>query len=45
MKSFGFIYIYTTIYSIDNQEEPMYSTGKSTQYSVITYMKKPSKKE
>ena len=28
----------TTMYKIDNQQGLLYSTGKSTQYTVITYM-------
>ena len=28
---------HTTIYKIDNQQDLLYSTGNSTQYSVITY--------
>ena len=38
-------HIHTTVYKIDNQQEPTYSTGNSTQYSVITYMGKESEKE
>ena len=34
--------MYTTIYKIDNQQEPLYSTGNSTQYLVITYNGKVS---
>ena len=37
-------HIHTTIYEIDNQQGPIYSTGNSTQYSVITYMGKESEK-
>ena len=36
--------IHTIIYKIDNKDLP-YSTRKSIQYSVITYMRKESKKE
>ena len=36
---------YTTIYKTDKQGPTVYSTGNSTQYSVITYMRKESKKE
>ena len=35
---------HTTIYKIDNQQGLLYSTENSTQYSVITYMRKESKK-
>ena len=38
------INIYTILYKIDNQQGPTVSTGNSTQYSVITYMGKGSKK-
>ena len=38
-------HIHTTICMIDNQQGPLYSTGNSTQYSVITYMRKESEKE
>ena len=38
-------YTHTTIYKTDNQQGPLYSTGNSTQYSVITYMRKESVKE
>ena len=34
--------MYTTIYKIDNQQEPLYGTGNSTQYLVITYNGKES---
>ena len=37
-------HIPTTIYKIDNKDL-LYSTGNSTQYSVMTYMGKESKKE
>ena len=37
--------MYTTIHKIDNQQGLLYTTGNSTQYSVITYMGKESKKE
>ena len=36
---------HTTMYKIDNQQGPTISTGNSTQYSVITYMRKESEKE
>ena len=36
---------HTTIYKIDNQQYLLYSTGNSTQYSLITYMRKETKKE
>ena len=37
---------HTTIYKIDNQQgHTVYSTGNSTQYSVITFKRKESKKE
>ena len=29
--------MYTTIHKIDNQQGLLYTTGNSTQYSVITY--------
>ena len=35
--------MHTTIYKIDNKDL-LYSTGNSTQYAVITYMGKESKK-
>ena len=38
------VWIYTTIHKIGNQQGPVYSTGNSTQYSVITYMGKESGK-
>ena len=38
-------HIYTTIYKIGNNKDLLYSTGNSTQYSVMTYMGKESKKE
>ena len=34
--------VHTTMYKIDNQPRPMYNTGNSTQYSVITYIGKES---
>ena len=34
-------HIHTTVYKIDNKNL-LYSTGNSTQYSVITYMEKES---
>ena len=37
--------IHTTIYKRDNQQDLLYSTGNSTQHSVITYMGKESEKE
>jgi len=37
-------HIYTTIYKISNKD-PLNSTGNSTQYSVMAYMEKESKKE
>ena len=37
-------HIHTTIYNIDNKDL-LYSTGNSTQYSIMTYMGKESKKE
>ena len=37
--------IYTTIHKIGNQQGPVYSTGNSTQNSVITYMGKESGKK
>ena len=37
-------HIHTTIYKIDNQQEPTVSTGNSTKYSVMTYMGKESKR-
>ena len=36
--------MYTTIYKIDNKDL-LYSTGNSTQYSVMAYMGKESKKK
>jgi len=36
---------HTTIYKIDNQQRPTYSTGNSTQYSVLTCMEKGSEKK
>lgn len=36
--------VHTTVYKIDNQG-PMYSTGNSTQYSIINYMRKESEKK
>ena len=33
------------IYKIDKNKDLLYSTGNSTQYSVITYMRKESEKE
>ena len=33
-----------TIYKIDNQQDLLYSTGNSTEYSVITYAEKNLKK-
>ena len=40
-----FHYIHTTTYKIGNWQTPtVYSTGKSTQYSVITFMGKESVK-
>lgn len=38
-------HIYTSLYKIDKQQGPMYGTGSSTQYSVITYMGKELEKE
>ena len=35
----------TTVHKIDNKKELLYSTGNSTQYSVITYVEKISEKE
>ena len=37
--------MHTTVYKIDNQQGILYSTGNSTQYSVITYIGKESEKE
>ena len=36
---------HTTMYKIDNQKDILYSTGNSTQYSMITYKKKESLKK
>ena len=39
------INIHTAIYKIDNQQGPtVYSTGNSTQYSVMTYIGKGSER-
>ena len=38
-------FTYTHYYIKKNQQGPLYSTGKSTQYSVVTYMGKESEKE
>ena len=35
---------YTTLYKISNQQGPLYNTENYTQYSVITFMRKESKK-
>jgi len=40
----AFSNIHATLYEIDN-EELLYSTGNSTQYSVMTYVGKESKTE
>ena len=37
--------MHTTVYKIDNQQGILYSTGNSTQYSVITNIGKGSEKE
>jgi len=44
IRSVGWAYTYTIICKIDNQQGPLYSTGNSTQCSVITYIRKESKK-
>ena len=41
---FGDEYIHATIYDIDKSQGPTFSTGKSTQYSVIMYLGKESEK-
>ena len=41
----GYECTHPTLYKIHNQHGPLCSTGNSTQYSVITYMRKESKKE
>ena len=38
-------HIHTTIYRADNNEDLLYSTGNSSQYCRMTYMRKESKKE
>ena len=38
-------HIHTTIHKIEPKKDLLDSTGKSTQYSVMTYMGKESKKE
>ena len=38
-------YSHTTIYKRDTPEDLLYSTGNSNLYSVISYMRKESKKE
>ena len=39
-------YMYTEVYGMTGQQGPaIYSTGNSTQYSVITYMGKESERE
>ena len=37
--------IYTIIYGMDEYQGPTFSTGKSTQYFVVTYVGKESEKE
>ena len=37
--------MHTLLYRMDSQWGPPYSTGNSTQYSVIIYMGKESEKE
>ena len=41
----GLTYIYTTIYKQITNENLLYSSEKSTQYSVMTYMEKEYKIE
>jgi len=36
---------HTTIYKLDNQQRPTYSTENSTQYYIITYIGKETEKE
>ena len=38
-------HIHTTTHKIGNYKDLLYSTGNSSQYSVMTYMGKESKKE
>ena len=38
-------YIHTTVYKQVTNRDLLYNTGNSTQYSVMTYMGKESKKE
>ena len=38
-------HIHTTIYKIITNKDLLYSTGNSTQYSVMAYMRKESKNE
>ena len=43
-QEFG-INVYSPLYEIDNNKDLLYSTDNSTQYSLITYMRKESEKE